>query len=336
MNEIVTREDREIFETEFAGRLPEKIFDSHVHIILKRSYPADYVPEKDSYLWKFGNEFTLEQALALYGELLPGVELSLAGFGSPSMIVDRAVASDFGADNRRFFGLRLLSAFDSPEEVEGDILKYRLTGVKPYQNMAFRREGAEVELLDFFRPEHLEMLNRLKAVAVIHIPRKMRLEDPLNRRQMAYLCETCPDATFVFAHIGRSYYQRCVTGYLDAFAQYPNAYVDTAMINHEGVLKYTFDHFPAERILFGSDAPIAFLHGKSVEINHQYAYVTPENFNLGTSLHDTGGAIRYAPFLYEQLRSVLALNLDRVTLENFFYGNAFRLYSKTAERIYGK
>ena len=68
----------------------------------------------------------------------------------------------------------------------------------------------------------------------------------------------------------------------------------------------------------------------------EYAYVTPENFNLGTSLHDTGGAIRYAPFLYEQLRSVLALNLDRVTLENFFYGNAFRLYSKTAERIYGK
>ncbi len=336
MNPIVTEDDRKIFAEEFAGRLPRRIFDSHVHIVKKSSYPEGFEFGPGSCLNKFGKQFTVEQALSLYRELLPGIEVTLTGFGLPDMSVDRTDSADFGVDNDRVFGLRLLSAYDDAEKVEADILKYRLAGVKPYPNMAFRHEGQETELLDFFSPGQLRMLNRLKLIAVIHIPRKKRLEDPLNRKQMVQLCREYPDATFIFAHIGRAYYMRCVEGHLDELAECPNAYLDTAMINHAEVLKYAFDHFPAERILFGSDAPISFLHGKSVEINHQYAYITPENFDLGTCIHDSGNAVRYAPFLYEQLRSVLSLNLPPETLEGFFHGNAGQLYSTTIERMYGK
>ena len=97
--------------------------------------------------------------------------------------------------------------------------------------------------------------------------------------------------------------------------------------------KYTFDHFPAERILFGTDAPISFLHGKSVEINHQYVYMSPENFNLGTSLYDNTGKITYVPFLYEQIRSILSLDLPGKVLEDFFFHNAYSLYTQTVERM---
>ena len=336
MIDIVTEHDREVYREEFAGRLPAKIFDSHVHIILKSSYPADRGTETIDYVKSHGGEFTVRRFFEVYEELLPGVEMSLAGFGNPAMHVDRSDAANFGADNTKVFGLRLLSAYDPVEEVEADIRKYRLAGVKPYSNMALKTPGREVELLDFFTPEQLEMLNRLKLVAVVHIPRAMRLEDPLNRRQMKQLCEKYPDATFIFAHIGRAYYQRCATDHVDEFVEFPNAYWDTAMINHEGVLRYTFDHFPAERILFGTDAPIAFLHGKSVEIDNQYAYVTPEDFHSGTVLNDTAGKLQYVPFLYEQLRSVLALGLPRRVLEDFFFSNAHNLYTATVERIHGK
>ncbi len=336
MNGIVTDYERQVFAEEFSGRVPRKIFDSHVHIVLRRSYPADRGTESIDYLAPHGGEFSVQRFFEVYEELLPGVEMSLAGFGMPAMHVDRSDAADFGTDNERVFGLRLLSAYDTVEQIEADIRKHRLAGVKPYANMALKTPGREVELLDFFTPEQLEMLNRLKLIAVVHIPRAMRLEDPLNRKQMKYLCEKYPDATFVFAHIGRAYYQRCATKYVDEFVEFPNAYWDTAMINHEGVLRYTFDHFPAERILFGTDAPISFIRGKSVEINHQYAYVMPENYDFGTTLIDTTGKIRYVPFLYEQLRSVLALDLPRRTLEDFFFGSAHRLYTTTVERIHGK
>ena len=336
MIDFITEHDREVYREEFAGRLPAKIFDSHVHIIHKRSFPADWPSTNISYVAKTGNEFTVEKFFELYREFLPDVEMSLAGFGSPAMRVDRSDAADIGQDNQRIFGLRLLSAYDSAETVEADIRKHRLAGVKPYANMALQTPGREVELLDFFTPEQLEMLDRLKLIAVVHIPRKMRLEDPLNRRQMKYLCEKYPGITFVFAHIGRAYYQRCATKYVDEFVEFSNAWWDTAMINHEGVLKYTFDHFPTERILFGTDAPIAFLHGKSVEIDNQYAYVTPEDFHDGTVLNDTTGKIQYVPFLYEQLRSVLALGLPQKTLVDFFYNNAHKLYTAVTERMYGK
>ena len=217
MNGIVTDHERQVFAEEFSGRLPRKIFDSHVHIVLKRSYPADRGTASIDYLAPHGGEFAVRRFFEVYEELLPGVEMSLAGFGNPAMHVDRSDAADCGADNDRVFGLRLLSAYDPVEQVEADIRRYRLAGVKPYANMALKTPGREVELLDFFTPEQLEMLNRLKLIAVVHIPRAMRLEDPLNRRQMKYLCEKYPDITFVFAHIGRAYYQRCETGYVDEF-----------------------------------------------------------------------------------------------------------------------
>ena len=336
MIDIITEHDREVYREEFVGRLPARIFDAHVHIVYKRSFPPEWPSTNISYVAKTGNEFTVEKFFELYKAFLPDVEMSLAGFGSPAMRVDRSDAANIGADNDRVFGLRLLSACDPVETVEADIRKYRLAGVKPYANMALQKPGREVELIDFFTPEQLEMLNRLKLIAVVHIPRKMRLEDPLNRRQMKQLCEKYPDITFVFAHIGRAYYQRCATKYVDEFVEFPNAYWDTAMINHEGVLKYTFDHFPAGRILFGTDAPIAFLHGKSVEIDNQYAYVTPEDFHSGTVLNDTAGKLQYVPFLYEQLRSVLALGLPHRVLKDFFFNNAHDLYTATVERIHGK
>ena len=336
MIETVTGHDREVYREELAGRLPAKIFDSHVHIVYKRSFPSDWPSTNIRYVAKTGHEFTVEKFFELYKLFLPDVEMSLAGFGSPAMRVNRSDAADIGQDNQRVFSLRLLSAYDPVEAVEADIRKYRLAGVKPYSNMALKTPGREVELPDFFTPDQLKMLNRLKLVAVIHIPRKMRLEDPLNRKQMKHLCEKFPDITFVFAHIGRAYYRRCAAKYIDEFVEFPNAYWDTAMINHEGVLKYTFDHFPAERILFGTDAPIAFLHGKSVEIDNQYAYVTPEDFHDGTTLNDTTGKLQYVPFLYEQLRSVLALDLPQKTLEDFFYNNAYKIYTVVTERMYGK
>lgn len=335
MNEIVTAADKKVFAEEFAGRLPSKIFDSHVHIMKKSSYPPNYI-QQVPYISKFNNEFTVGDFFAVCNEMLPGIEMSLCAFGMPDMQMNRTDAADMQTDNKRVFGLRLVSAYDDVEEIEKDIFRFKLCGIKPYANMALQDTGRAVELLDFFTPGQLQMANRLKLAAVIHIPRKMRLEDPLNRQQMAYLCENYPDITFIFAHIGRAYYKRCAVGYVEEFVKYPNAFYDTAMINSLEVLKYTFDHFPNERILFGTDLPISALHGKSIEINNQYLYLTPEKFNLGTSLCDNSGQITYVPFLYEQLRSVLELNLTAKGLEDFFYNNAFNLYSSIAERMYNK
>ena len=59
---------------------------------------------------------------------------------------------------------------------------------------------------------------------------------------------------------------------------------------------------PAERILYGTDVPIALAPGKSVEINHQYTYVTPVPWDL--SICDAAHRIVFTSFLYEGLRAI--------------------------------
>ena len=172
----------------------------------------------------------------------------------------------------------------------------------------------------------------------LHIPRPGRLADPLNQSQMVELCRRYPRAQIIFAHIGRAYYLNNVIGFLDGIAACPNAYLDTAMVNHEGVLEHTFKNFPRDRILFGSDAPVAFLRGKSVEINNQYAYLMGEDYEIGTSICDTKHAVTFTTFFYEQLRGIkLAAEragLSGSEIENIFFHNANRLFTAVAKRNY--
>jgi len=70
--------------------------------------------------------------------------------------------------------------------------------------------------------------------------------------QTVELCERYPNAKIIFAHVGRADYLRNVVGFLDGIAACPNAWIDTAMINHEGVLEYALRNFPRDRILFGN------------------------------------------------------------------------------------
>jgi hypothetical protein len=69
--------DRNIYETELKDFLPEKIFDSHVHLFDKSCLPQGYeFPEKDC-CRKFGGQFTLEQCLEYIRTILPEQDFTL-------------------------------------------------------------------------------------------------------------------------------------------------------------------------------------------------------------------------------------------------------------------
>lgn len=336
----VTENDRMVFQEELRERLPPKIFDAHIHIVRKESYLNGYMPKPEGYLKKFGNEHTFQRACEMFEKFLPGVNVSFNAFGSPTPSIDRDLAAEsLGNDNRHYFGMRLLSPDDPVDRIEACVEKNRLVGFKPYPDLAAVTCGKkvnDVEVLDFYSDEQLEYINRKHLISTVHIPRKGRLADESNQRQIVELCEKCPGGIFIFAHIGRAYFMKNVVGMLDGLAKCPNAWLDTAMVNHSGVLRYAFDHFPQERMIFASDAPIAFLHGKSMEINNSYAYLMGEVCDIGNAICDTEGVVQFSPFYYEQLRAGLECGLSKNELEDFFFNNADRLFRSTAERLYCK
>lgn len=339
----ITEADRRVYEREMKGFLPARIFDAHVHVLDRSCLKPGYQFPPRSIWAKFGGVFTLEQCLAWARAILPDQEYHLNSFGNPSFDSDLDASAAYSgriADNRRSFAMALVAPRDSREAVIRRVEENRLIGYKPYLEFVEGKRKADITIHDMLPAPQMEAADERGLAIMLHIPRPERLTDPVNQTQMVDICRRYPRTKIIFAHIGRAYYLQNVIGMLDGIAACPNAYVDTAMVNHEGVLEYTFRNFPRDRILFGSDAPVACLHGKSVEINNQYAYLMAEDYEIGTSIVDTRHAVTFTTFFHEQLRGIkLAAERagwSRSEVEDFFFNNAHRLFTAVAERNYGK
>ncbi|MFA7174021.1 MAG: amidohydrolase family protein [Kiritimatiellia bacterium] len=334
--------DKQVYERELCGFLPEKILDAHVHIFDHSCLVPGAKFSGQNVYQKFGGVFSYEQCLQWAATLMPEQQFHLNCFGQPSFESDLEASADYCgriSDNQRCFGMALVSPHDSAEAVVKRVERNRLVGYKPYLNFVDWKETCDITIHDMLPSAQMEEADARGLAVTLHIPRSGRLADPVNQAQMAELCQRYPKAQIIFAHIGRAYYLSNVIGFLDGIAACPNAYVDTAMVNHEGVLEYAFRNFPRERILFGSDAPIAFLRGKSVEVNNQYAYLMGEDYAIGSTIFDADHVVTFTSFYYEQLRGIkLAVEragLNRNEIENLFFNNAEQLFSTIANNNYG-
>ncbi len=342
MNIDFQETDRRFYDRELRGFLPGRIFDAHVHFFDRSCLvPGATFPARHCY-GKFGGAFAPSDYVAWAAAALPGVKIHANSFGHPGPESDREASAAYTgrvSDNRRFHGMALVAPGDSAEAVRRRVEANRLVGFKPYPDFVEGKATGDVTLHDMLPAAHMAVADELGLALTVHIPRPGRLADPVNQAQMVELCRRYPRARLVFAHIGRAYYLRNALGFLAGIAACPNAYLDTAMVNHEGVLEHAFRNFPRDRILFGSDAPIALLRGKSVEVNDQYAYLMGEDYAIGTTIHDANRAVTFTTFFYEQLRGIrLAAEragLGTRALEDLFFNNADRLFRSVAANNYG-
>ena len=343
MSDDVQEMDRQVYERELHGFLPAKLFDAHVHLFDRSCLvPGATFPARHCYR-KFGGAFTPAEYLAWAAAALPGVDIHVGSFGHPGQESDRDASAAYTgriSDNRRFYGMALVAPCDSAEAVWRRVEQNRLVGLKPYPDFVTGKAASEVTVHDMLPAAQMAVANELALAIMLHIPRPGRLADPVNQAQMVELCERYPSARIIVAHVGRAYYLSNVVGFLDGIAACPNAYIDTAMINHEGVLEYAFRNFPRDRILFGADAPFALVRGKSVEINNQYAYLLGEDYEMGTSIYDVNHSVTFTTFYYEQLRGIrLAAQRARLgsgDIEDIFFNNADRLFRAIAANNYGE
>jgi predicted TIM-barrel fold metal-dependent hydrolase len=314
--------------------LPENIFDIHVHVFddaTARLGPKDFRR-------KFNGRFAAADYFELVNRHLPGHRCSINTFGMPERDADCAAADRFtgqGVDLERVFGFALVRPEEPPTELEARMRQNRLVGLKPYPDLVPGKTPADVELADLLAPGQLALADRHGWPVMLHLPRRLRLTDPLNQSQLENWLKSYPNVKFIVAHLGRSYFFKGIEGQLARFAIYDNLFFDTAMINHDRVLEYAFRNFPRARLLFGSDAPIAFLYGKALEINDQYLYLMAEDYAIGTCLDGRGAPVEFTTFFAEQLAAcrtaALAAKLTDAEIENFFYHNSNRLIREAAQ-----
>jgi len=326
--EFVER-NRKIFEEELDAFVPRRVFDAHVHVynegVCRPGEPSNVAGHPvDRY--EYGDLF------ADYAAVLPGREVKAVCFGSPNPDRDNRRNDEYvasAADRGRVVPFRLLDpAVDTPESLERDVAERDFRGLKPYLRFVRDKEPDDVEIPDMLPDWAMDVADRRGLAVTLHVPRAARLADASNQEHVVRLAKRFPKARIIVAHIGRAYFLRNVLGNLDAFAAHGNLYLDLAMVQNPDVFEHAFERFPLSRILFASDAPIAFAPGKAVEINHQYSYVTPVPWEL--AIHDAAHRIRFTSFLYEELRAIAKaverLALDEASVRAIFHDNASTLF----------
>jgi len=321
--------NRRIWQEELDGFVPQRVLDFHVHIYnaaTMRQMPPFSCGGQEIRSYEFSDLIT---DLA---EAFPGRQTSAVCFGLPFPEYDqgendRCVAA--GCDGKRFHALRLVDPTENPDDVRRDVMAQGFVGLKPYPNYVRKADIHQVEIREMLPDGIMRVADELGLIVMLHIPRKGRLADPLNQRQIVELCTAWPRARIIIAHIGRAYYLANVVGHLDRIKDLPNVYFDTAMLNNADVIEHLFATVSPEKVIFGSDIPISLAPGKSVEINNQYTYITPVPWEL--SICDTSGKLVFTSFLYEELRAiqkaVKRLRLPASFVEDFFYNNGSRLLS---------
>jgi predicted TIM-barrel fold metal-dependent hydrolase len=316
-----------IWREEFESFIPQKVLDFHVHVFNEKSVP------EDEFLNCGGTALTrydfddLRQDLE---DIYPERQSEAVCFGLPFPVYDQQENNRYiaeGCDRKKFFGLRLLNPSEDPDTVRRDVEKQKFLGFKPYPDYVGKDDVSTVEINEMLPAGLMEVANDLGLLIMLHIPRKLRLADPTNQKQIVELCKDWPKAKIVLAHVGRAYYLKNVVGYLEGLKGLPNLYFDLAMLNNWEVLEHLFQSVDPGKILFGTDTPIALAAGKSVEINDQYTYVTPADWPL--SITDNRKKLIYTSFLYEELRAIKKAadrsGLRRAFIEGVFYHNGKQL-----------
>jgi uncharacterized protein len=342
-----TPKDLKVFHDEWKDFLPEKIIDFHIHL-WKRSFLEDVDKDRrriqpfydaDVFAGFSANDYDL-----LTQKLFPDKKVQGLFFGLPLKEVQADLTNAYIAevcDQKKCFGLFIPAP--GQKEIPHDFFEKRFIGFKPYPDLAFSSRGADISkldidigLFDFISESVLDFSNTYGLFILIHLPRKERLNSKANIEEIRTISKKYPAIKIILAHAGRSYCYWDIKDSIGSIKDIQNLYVDTAMVNSASVMRLLLEELGPDRILYGSDLPVAAIKGKNIDVNNKHYFVTskPRPWSLSSSVMDLGS---FTFFVYETIRAIKAaiesLGMPREAVEKIFYGNARRLTDAVLENI---
>lgn len=105
-------------------------------------------------------------------------------------------------------------------------------------------------------PRHLQRLDELKAVLLVHCGRYLEGDIKSNTSYLHALAVAhhYPKIKVILAHMGGTDTTVCMKA-IEHGTKYHNVYFDTSGITTPFIIEYALDRLPSTRILFGSDIP---------------------------------------------------------------------------------
>ena len=329
--------DREFYESRIRGFVPGRAIDVHTHV-WEEPRAVEASGRVAAWPSRVAASNPIGGLLETYRLLLPGKDVVPLIFGSPTASgVDganeyvRRCAADHNLP-----ALLLARPEWTAAQLEQRIEAGGFIGVKVYLSYAPAYLPAdEIRIFDFLPPHQLQMLDERGFVVMLHIPRPMRLRDPVNLAQLLEIDRRYPNAKVIVAHVGRAYCEEDAVDAFEELAGTERLMFDISANTNEAVFRRLIAAVGPKRILFGSDMPILRMRMRRICENGRYVNLVPRGMYGDVSgdphMREVSGAeaAGLTFFLYEEIdafrRAADAEGLTAPDVADVFCNNAHEL-----------
>jgi hypothetical protein len=312
------------------GFLPDTIIDAHAHA----NTAAQVLAIDDGiyhHMMSTFPAFTLEQSQQCRAILYPGKSVKSLRFAGAFRGIDHRAANEYLVVNSP--SEDRVALYGIPDDIDytvGMLRSGKFTGLKMYYQY-FNPPAWKIQ--EVFPLPILDLAQELGVPIILHLPRPITqsVED------LDQLLTNFPQLYVVLAHLGLPHIP--VPGLLPAyehFAQYPNVFMDTAMIPSREVVLMALKAFGSSRIMFGSDEPVNLIRsaayhnpekGERLVTEYMYHWVDPREHEqykhlAADAIHAQWQALRAIQEAVEQLPS----RVQKQASEAIFHGNARLVY----------
>ena len=348
----VTNSDKNFYKTFIKDFLPKKIIDIHTHIWRKSDYTGNIrnLPKNRTVSWPMlvADENPVEQLIKTYKTLLPDTEVTPLVFGY--------VPHDCG-ELERFnnYVSEVSSEMDIPglvfshptwsaETLEQKIISGKFIGVKSYLSLSKPEiPVADITIFDFFPKHHLEVLDKLGMIMMLHIPRSLRLKDPVNLKQLIEIENNYPNVKLIVAHVGRAYCKEDIGDAFEILSDTKNMMFDFSANCNSFVFEKLIQAVGPKRILFGSDLPILKMRTHRICEKGKYINLVPKGLygdvSSDPNMREVSDieAEKITFFLYEELaaffKAAKGCKLNKSDIEDIFYFNSKKIITNIKNKI---
>jgi len=311
---------------EVQNRLPDQIFDVHAHLYQAAHLraPAD--------AWLSAGPAVAGMAVwrqFLGRQLGPGRLKNGLFFAMPSPGMEMDQANDFllrqVAQTPGSRGLLLVAPGMSVDIVRGGLANPQIVGFKPYSCFSTEGAGDDCAPGSFVPDWAWEMAHERGLVITLHLTQKLAIAAPANYEYVIEKCTRYPQAKLILAHAGRSFCAENARRGLPMIRQLKNVWFDASAICEAGPFITVIREFGVEKLMYGSDFPVAEIRGRCVTLGDGFFWVQPD------VVAQQPGYSAFKPTLVglESVRALLdaadALGLGRSEREDLFFNNANRL-----------
>jgi predicted TIM-barrel fold metal-dependent hydrolase len=331
--------DKKYYEQRLKDYLPDSIFDVHTHVYLPQ---VRLEGEKRTVTWPslVADSNPIEDLIETGKLMFPGKNYKALIFGTPTIGADLSKENGYvakAAKQADMPSLMLVHPQMSAQEVEKGLVEGGFKGIKVYLSYApMYIPVPEIRIFDFLTHEHLEVCDKLGLAVMLHISRNARLRDPVNIAQMIEIEETYKNIDLIIAHVGRAYCNHDVGDAFEKLSKTKKMRFDFSANTNDWVFEQLIKAVGPERILFGSDLPIARMRMRRIEEDGVYKNVVQRGMYGDVSDDknmkevDSPEADELSFFMYEIMdnfrKASQRTGLSAADVEKVFWGNGAGLF----------